>query len=204
MNSKTTMYTAVLIFDNMELLDFAGPYETLSVVNRYHSPVNIRTIAPLSSKPIVTSDGVRIIPDSVLEEVTKADLMIIPGGQGTKPLADDKEFCRKLRDFIEGCQSCLSVCTGSRILASCGVLDGRRFTSHYTAIDEIESRTRGGKGVRHTRYVESENIITAAGISAGIDAALKYVERRWGHEIAVSVSRHMEYQSEYWKDKGEE
>lgn len=192
-----TRNVAVLVFDDVELLDFCGPLEVFSVAaGRGDAPAfRVYTIAGQEG-PLRARNGTRFIPDFGLHNCPPPDLLVIPGGQGTRSLLQDEALLAWLREQHARCELTLSVCTGSLLLAQAGLLRGLRATTHWGSLDLLASLAPETRVMCDTRYVDNGRIITAAGISAGIDMALHVVERLLGTEHAATTARHMEY--DYW------
>jgi transcriptional regulator GlxA family with amidase domain len=131
-----------------------------------------------------------MMADHALSEVTAADVVLVPGGAGTRPLMQDEEMLRWLREVDRGAKWTTSVCTGSLLLAAAGLLEGKRATGHWLYLEPL--REFGAEPVGG-RYVEDGKAITAAGVSAGIDMALYLVGREVGPEVAQAVQLGIEY-----------
>ena len=192
-----TRNVAILIFDDVELLDFCGPYEVFSVAASRNSPPPFR-VCTLAVKPgpVIARNGLSINANYGLHDCPPPDLLVIPGGQGTRPLLKDEALLGWLREQDARSELTLSVCTGSLLLARAGLLQGLRATTHWGSLGLLEALAPGTQVLRDTRYVDNGRIITSAGISAGIDMSLHVVERLLGVEHAAATARHMEY--DYW------
>lgn len=188
----------VLIFDGAELLDFAGPVEAFSAVERDgENPFNTVTVAE-SLESIATPNGLRCLPDHTLADAPKLDVLVVPGGMGTRREIDNENLIAWIRQTAGEAEVVTSVCTGSFLLAKAGLLDGLRVTTHWGSIERLrKSFPAIGEVVENTRFVDEGRIVTAAGVSAGIDMALHVIERLAGREAAASSARLMEY--DYWK-----
>ena len=192
-----TRAVAILIFDDVEVLDFCGPFEVFSVASSRRDPPPFRvfTVAGKAG-PVVARNGLSVNPDFTLENCPAPDLLIIPGGQGTRPLLKDAALLDWIREQDSRCELTLSVCTGSLLLAQAGLLGGLRATTHWGSLDLLASLAPSTRVLDDARYVDNGWIITSAGISAGIDMSLHVVERLLGSEHAARTARHMEY--DYW------
>ncbi len=188
---------AILIFDDVELLDFCGPFEVFSVAASHSEvpPFRVYTIAGKPG-PVIARNGLSVNPDFNLKDCPTPDLLVIPGGQGTRPLLQDEALLGWIREQYARTELTLSVCTGSLLLAQAGLLQGLSATTHRGSLDLLASLAPETQVLRDTRYVDNGRIVTSAGISAGIDMALHIVERLLGAEHAAATARHMEY--EYW------
>ena len=192
-----TRAVAILIFDDVELLDFCGPYEVFSVASSRRDPPPFRVFTVAGEAgPVVARNGLSVNPDFTLENCPPPDLLIVPGGQGTRPLLKDAALLDWIREQKSRCELTLSVCTGSLLLAQAGLLEGLRATTHWGSLDLLASLAPSTRVLADTRYVDNGRIITSAGISAGIDMSIHVVERLLGSEHAASTARHMEY--DYW------
>lgn len=184
---------ALLVYPQVEVLDLAGPFEVFSVADELHGHglFQVRTVAA-SAAPVTAVNGLRLVPDSTFDETAGADVLVVPGGAGSRAVAADPLALAWLRSRAAGAGALLSVCTGARILAAAGLLAGRRFTTDHEAWDELGG-VAGATLVRGVRYTRDGTLVAAAGISAGIDAALHVVAGLAGEGVALSTARYMEY-----------
>ncbi|MCY3720097.1 MAG: DJ-1/PfpI family protein [Anaerolineaceae bacterium] len=194
-----TRAVAILIFDDVEVLDFCGPFEVFSVASSRCDPPPFRVYTVASrAGPVIARNDLSVNPDFSLENCPPPDLLIVPGGQGTRPLLKDTALLDWLREQDSRCELTLSVCTGSLLLAQAGLLEGLRATTHWGSLDLLASLAPSTRVLDDVRYVDNGGIITSAGISAGIDMSLHVVERLLGSEHAARTARHMEY--DYWPE----
>lgn len=186
-----------LLFDDMELLDFAGPCEVFSVTNELRGPglLEIETVSSTGGR-VRTRNGIVIQPDGALPWALRADILVIPGGRGTRALVKDSQIIEWVRSVAEGAELVLSICTGSMVLAKAGLLDGLKATTHHTVFDEFEAMAPNTRLLRGARFVDNGKVITSAGISAGIDMSLHVIERLFGKEAADATAAYMEYRRE--------
>ena len=182
---------AILLFDEVELLDFAGPFEVFSVAGR-DGAFEVCTVAETIS-PIRTRGGLTVTPDYALEDAPRANILVIPGGQGARTAMHRDDVLHWVRTRAETAEVVLSVCTGALILARAGLLAGCTVTTHRDALGALADLAPGATVVDDHRFVDNGAIVTAAGISAGIDGALHLVERRCGTNYAHETAQHMEY-----------
>jgi transcriptional regulator GlxA family with amidase domain len=191
------MNIAIPIFDRFTALDAVGPYEVLSRLP------NARVHFVASERgPRRTENGMlALTADLALDELTEPDIVVMPGGYGTRELAEDEEILGWLRHAHETSLWTTSVCTGSLVLAAAGLLDGLEATTHWLTLDALAEY--GAKPVSR-RVVEhpEARIITAAGVSAGIDMALTLVARMAGDELAQAIQLGIEYDPEPPFDSG--
>ena len=141
---------------------------------------------------VSNGQGIRIATEAVTEQ-DLGDVWLIPGGGGTRPLAKDERFLVLLRQIAEKSEYCLTVCTGSALLAKCGALDGRRATSNKIAFDWVVTMSDKVSWIYDARWVEDGKFFTSAGVSAGIDMALGFVSHLRGEKEAENIARKMEY-----------
>jgi transcriptional regulator GlxA family with amidase domain len=195
----------ILIFDGVELLDFAGPYEVFSrtrltpgVDSRRtdeSAPFHVFTVAK-SADPVSSTGGLKIIPQYSFAAAPSIDLLLIPGGIGTRALLNEDETLGWIRDTAAKAGRVTSVCTGSLLLAQAGLLRGRRATTHWGAFDLLQqiSNSLGAdiSIMRGARFVD-DGVVTSAGVSAGIDMALYLVEQMFGASIANDTAEYLEY-----------
>jgi transcriptional regulator GlxA family with amidase domain len=181
---------AIALWDGVEELDFAGPYEVLTAWGRFSErAITVQTVAE-SAEPIRCAHGLRVIPDRRWDDAGRVDLLVLPGGN-TEPLRADDVFLERMRDLAAQGTLMTSVCTGALVYAKAGLLDGRPATTHWSALE-----TLGGFDVRvdpDARFVDDGEIVTAAGVSAGIDMALHLVARLESVEQAQAVRRYIQY-----------
>ena len=195
----------IFIFDMVELLDFAGPFEVFSRTrlipgvesrrSEESAPLYIFTVSK-SDKLIVTTGGLRIAPHFCFEAAPPIDLLVIPGGLGTRSLLTDKTTLDWIRTTAAQAKRVTSVCTGSLLLASAGVLNGKRATTHWGALDllqQISDSLHASVHVERSARVVDDGVITSAGISAGIDMSFYVVEQIFGKEVADETAHYMEY-----------
>lgn len=190
---------AVLVYDGVELLDFAGPGEVFSAAGRHHGPgVEVFTVGP-SARPVVSQGFVTVTPRYAMAESPPPDVLIVPGG-GVRSLLGDPAAMTWIRRVAAEAEVVMSVCNGAIVLAEAGLLDGLEATTHHGSLAAL--RKAAPKATVHAdrRFVDNGRIVTAAGVSAGIDAALHVVSRLFGPEQAEGVARYMEYP---WQPSGE-
>jgi transcriptional regulator GlxA family with amidase domain len=181
----------ILIFDDVELLDVAGPFEVFSVAGR-EGAFDVQTVAE-TTNPIRTRGGLTVTPDMPLQDASAADVLVVPGGQGARTAMHRDAVLDWVRTGAETAEIVLSVCTGAFILAQAGLLSGCTVTTHHSVLDRLAELAPDAAVVDDQRFVDNDAIVTAAGISAGIDAALHVVGRLCGSAHAAATARHMEY-----------
>ena len=191
----------ILIFEGVEILDFAGPFEVFSRTrlvpgaasrrSEESAPFNVFTVAK-SRAPIQTTGNLEVVPRHGFADAPRIDLLLVPGGWGTRPLLDDRETLEWIRGAAATARRTTSVCTGSLLLAKIGLLAGRRATTHWAALDLLESLDAGVKVERALRVVD-DGIISSAGVASGIDMAFYVVETLFGKAVADETARYIEY-----------
>ena len=185
---------AILLFDEIEVLDFAGPFEVFAVTNEPHDhgAFNVVTFA-LKPGTIRTRNGLKIVPEFTTDNCPAPHILIVPGGAGTRPLLHQPAFLEWIRVKNRSAEIVMSVCTGALVLAKAGLLDGLRATTHHDCFDLLRELAPRTEVVETERFVDNGKILTSAGISAGIDCALHVVARELGEPAAAATARYMEY-----------
>ena len=185
---------AILLFDDVEVLDFAGPFEVFAVANELHQADAFHTFT-LTLKPgtVRARNGLKILPDFTLENCPTPQVIVIPGGAGTRPLMHMPALHEWLRVKSRAAEVVMSVCTGSLILGRAGLLDGLRATTHHHTFAELRLAAPNTEVVETERFIDNGKVITSAGISAGIDASLYVVARLLGEDAATRTAEYMEY-----------
>ena len=182
---------AIVVFNGVEELDFVGPWEVLSVAKQLGAPLEVFTVGwPVTA--INCAKGLKIIADYDFAGKPRADVVLVPGGKGTRQLAEDDSFNAELRAYLAQAKWQTSVCTGAALLARAGFLEGRRATTNRGALDFLRAHAPHTY-ILDQRYVHDGNVVTSAGVSAGIDMALWLVGHLFGEDTAHSTQNHMEY-----------
>lgn len=180
----------VVLWDGVEELDFAGPYEVLTAWARESErEITVRTVAE-TTEPIRCSHGLRVLPDVAWADLGRVDLLVLPGGD-SRPLVADDGFVQRMRDLAAAGTLMTSVCTGALVYGAAGLLTNRPATTHWSALDRLAAY--GVDVDADARFVDDGEIVTAAGVSAGIDMALHLVARLESPERARSVRRYIQY-----------
>ncbi|MFN3759814.1 MAG: DJ-1/PfpI family protein [Algoriphagus aquaeductus] len=185
----------IFVFEEVEVLDFAGPFEVFSVAAQLsnYQLLQVSTFGT-SQTPIRTKNGLQVIPDTGLDSLESLDFLVIPGGDGTKKIIQNPGVLASLQSKINSSQWTMSVCSGSRILGKTGFLDHKAYCTHHEVFESMEEIVPTGMPQPQLRFVQSDRKIwTAAGISAGIDLALHLTELTFGKELATSTANYMEY-----------
>jgi transcriptional regulator GlxA family with amidase domain len=194
-NSLATRNLAILIFDDVEVLDFCGPFEVFAVTGRdaVPRPFHVYTIAEQSG-PVLARNGLSVNPRYTLADCPKPDILLVPGGLGTRREMHNANLVNWIRDTSSNVELVLSVCTGALLLAQAKLLDGLEATTHHASIDLLKRIAPNTTVHTDRRYVDNGKIILSAGISAGIDMSFHVVARLLGAEQALETARHMEYE----------
>ncbi len=191
----------ILLFDEVEVLDFAGPYEVFSrtrltpgVDSRRSdesAPFRVFTVAARSD-PIIATGGLRVLPDFDPASAPPIEVLVVPGGFGTRALLQNRDILDWIRQTAAAAQRVTSVCTGALLLASAGLLTGRRATTHWGSLAllaDLDQTIRVEAGLR----VVNDGVVTSAGVSAGIDMAFAVVEAMHGSAVADETAHYMDY-----------
>ena len=192
------MRIAIGLFDGAEELDFAGPWEVLGYWAREvaQAEVEVITVAP-SLEPVRAAKGLRVLPDHTLHDAGPIDVFVMPGGRGTRKLLDpDEPLHVALRAMAAGGTLLTSVCTGSLVYAAAGLLRNRPATTYWSAFDELLALDPSIEVRKDDRFVDDGDVITSAGVSAGIDMALHLVSRLADVDEARATRRGIQYDPE--------
>jgi putative intracellular protease/amidase len=189
------MQIAYLLYDRFTALDITGPHDVLNSVPGNEAVFVAEEPGPIRNE----SDTLSLVADASIDEVKSPDILVVPGGFGTRALLDHEPILSWLRDVHESSTWTTSVCTGSLLLAAAGILDGAPATTHWLARDLLKEL---GAIPVSERVVEHGKIVTAAGVSSGIDMALGLVQRINGEEVAQAVQLGIEYDPEPPLDAG--
>jgi transcriptional regulator GlxA family with amidase domain len=188
-------HVAILVFDEVEILDFAGPFEVFAVADELHAHSVFHTFTvALAPGSVRARNGLKIVPDFSLETCPPPNVLIVPGGFGTRALLAKPALLEWLRLKARDAEMVASVCTGALVLAKAGLLDGLAATTHHENVDDLRllaPRTEVRPGVR---FVDNGKVCCAAGISAGLDLSLHLVARLMGTTAAEKTAHYMEYE----------
>ena len=184
--------TAILVYNGAAELDFAGPHEVFSISATIGHPEDQLYTVAKTDEIIVGLGGLKIVPDYTFATVPAPDILIVPGTQDPLAILGDKEMLDWVRKTDEKTQWTTSVCTGSFILLASGVAQGKKVTTHWMGIEPMKQMNLATV-VEGTRYVQDGKIVTAAGITAGIDMALWLIGRIYSPDHARQVQEIMEY-----------
>lgn len=187
----STFEIGIGLYQRVEELDFAGPYEVLTAWARSSErDIRVRTIA--DSDVIECSHGLKVIPDAKWDDVEHLDLLVTPGGN-IGDVQDDASFIGRLRGFADAGVLMTSVCNGALLYANAGLLTGKRAATHWGSVERLRQYD-GVEVDESARFVDEGMVVTAAGVSAGIDMALHLVERLESAEMSAAVRRYIQYE----------
>jgi transcriptional regulator GlxA family with amidase domain len=186
----------IALFDGAEELDWAAPWEVLSYWSRYRSEdhIEVFTVTQDNSRPIECAKGLRVLADHSWDSAPEIDVLVVPGGRGTRVLLGDEVMRAWLRSIHECARLMTSVCTGAFLLADAGLLKGRAATTHWSDFDELLTIDGTIEAKPEARFVDEGDIITAAGISAGIDMALYLIVRLHSEDRAREIKQRLQYE----------
>jgi transcriptional regulator GlxA family with amidase domain len=187
------MRIAIAVFDDAEELDFAGPWEVLAAWSSlYPDDVEVVMVGD-STDPVTCAKGMRVVPEVNWEDLGDVDVLVYPGGRGTRGQLGNERIRERLRSLKQRGTLMTSVCTGALVYADAGLLDGRPATTYWSAFDELLPLGRAISPRPNDRFVDDDEVITAAGVSAGIDMALHLVARLGSLDKAREVRRYIQY-----------
>jgi len=186
---------ALLLFDNIEVLDFAGPFEVFAVADslRDHTAFNLCTVS-LTQGTVRAVNGLKVLADYTLDDCPAPDVLLVPGGAGTRKLLNQPALLEWVRIKSRTAEIVASICTGALVLGKAGLLDGLRVTTHHQCLDELRTAAPSAIVDPSHRFHDNGKFCTAAGISAGIDLSLHLVARLLGPGAAAATARYMEYE----------
>ncbi len=192
---------AVLLFDNVEVMDFAGPFEVFGVTGLRDGKAlfDVFTVAR-EHKPVLARNNLSINPDYTFRDCPTADILVVPGGFGTRREKHNPVVIDFIRRASEPAERVLSVCSGALLLARAGLLEGLRATTHRGALAELAADAPNTTVLGTARVVDNGKVVLSAGISAGIDAALHVVAELHGAAQAQETADYMEYDWRYGRD----
>ena len=189
----------IVLFEDIEVLDFCGPFEVFSATRLNEesrreepSPFEVLLVAERPG-PVTTSGGMTVLPQYLFDNCPRLDVVVAPGGWGTRRELKNPVMLGWLRDRAAEAETVTAVCTGSMLLGFAGLLDGLHATTHWRSLDWMRDSLPSVTVEYDKHFVEDGRMFASAGISAGIDMALKVVARYFGEEIARATARHMEF-----------
>jgi len=196
-----TLNVGILLFDDVEVLDFAGPFEVFSRTrlvagaasrrSEESAPFQVFTVAETPG-PVTATGGLRVLPHHTFADAPAIDLLVVPGGFGARRLLERNTVLDWIRAQAEGARHVTSVCTGSLLLARAGLLAGRRATTHWSALDALAALDPTISVQADARVVH-DGVVSSAGVAAGIDMAFALVEMLCGPDVADDTARYIDY-----------
>lgn len=191
-----TKNVAVVIYEGVEILDFAGPAEVFAVAAGYGAfdgqrAFNVYTVSK-TKEPIVSQGFIDVVPDYSIDDAPRPDVLILPGGS-SQSVIGDPAFLGWVESASAGAENVLTVCTGAFIAGRAGLLDGAEATTWYNAVPRLAAQFPEAKVHEGRRFVDNGKLITTAGVSAGIDGSLHFVARTLGRYVADRTAEYMEY-----------
>ena len=189
---------AILIFEEVDLLDVGGPYEVFLTADRIHQrrggeSIFEVTVASPDGQPVTSFGGMGLVPQAAVADIDHADLIVIPGAITIETVCATPEVCEAVATLIERSTTTTSVCTGAFLLADQGLLDGVPWTTHFEDVADLATRIGSDQGHARVRWVDNGDVVTAGGLSNGIAMALHMVERLAGRELAVTTANQIGY-----------
>lgn len=191
--------TGIVLFEDVEVLDFCGPFEVFSATRLNEdrrredpSPFEVVLIAERAG-PVTATGGMAVTPHCTFETAPDLEILLVPGGWGTRLQAGNETLLAWLRQRAPHARILASVCTGSMLLGAAGLLEGRRATTHWRSLDRMREAFPGVTVDPRSHFVQDAHVWTSAGISAGIDMSLRLVAHLLGEPVARATARHMEY-----------
>jgi transcriptional regulator GlxA family with amidase domain len=197
--SDCKLVVGILIFNNVEILDVAGPFEVFSVtrINEHlrfeeDSPFKVMLIAE-NPNQILTVGGLHLTPDFTIDNCPKLDLLMVPGGMGNRTEVNNSTLLKWISNQNGKTKLIASVCTGSSLLGRAGLLDGHDATTHWRSFDFLLESAPKAHILKNVLFTLEEPVFTSAGVAAGIDLALYIVSYFWGVDVGQATARHMQY-----------
>ncbi len=197
MGTPDERWLGILLFDAVEELDAVGPWEVLSWWTQNFPDDGYRaTTFSVDGAPVRCAKGMTITPEHSAADVGRLEVLVHPGGRGTRPLLEDAEHLERVRQWRRDVPLMTSVCTGALVYAAAGLLTGRPATTYHDALDVLGALDASIEVRRDDRFVDDGDVVTSSGVSAGIDMALHLVARLVGPERARQVRRGIQYDPE--------
>ncbi|EJR76505.1 TPA: DJ-1/PfpI family protein [Bacillus cereus] len=184
----------IFLFNEVEVLDFAGPFEVFSVTEvNEEKPFTVYTVSE-NGEMITARNGLKVQPDYSIKNLPPVDILIIPGGLGAREYEIKNEIVIKwIRQQMKEVKLMTSVCTGALLLAKAGLLEGLKATTHWASIEKFKNEFQNVEVIENVKFVDEGHIITSAGISAGINMAFHIVKNLLGVHVAEDTAKRMEY-----------
>lgn len=193
--NKKPWKVCIFLFDDVEVLDFAGPFEVFSVTHLENGeqPFQVKTVSETGG-PIIACNGLKVQPDYSFATMPDADILVIPGGRGAREQEIHKEqVIAWIAGQMKQVQLMTSVCTGALLLAKAGLLEGKKATTHWSSLERLAKEFPEVSVQHGVKFVDEGHIVTSGGISAGINMSFHIVQRLLGAETARQTAKRMEY-----------
>ncbi len=184
------LHTGIVLFENFELLDVFGPAQLFGMLKTRFEVSMIGQTA----KPVISAQGPTVLVDREIAEVDDLDILLVPGGAGTRTEIDNEILLSWIREMSSECSFVTSVCTGSALLAKAGLLDGKRATSNKSAFEWVSHQGPDVEWVCKARWVSDGRFWTSSGVSAGMDMSLALIEEIHGADLATLIANATEYE----------
>ncbi len=183
----------IIIFPQVEEIDFVGPYEVLSYINKVRPGSTTVILVAENPEPVTAFNGLRVLPDATLKDCPPLDIIVVPGGKGRLAAMKNPAILEFLRSRRPHAKYTASVCTGAFLLAEAGLLAGRNATTYHAAFDELASH---GVRVVPSKVVRDGDIVTAAGVTSGLELGFCLLRELFGADLAREVARRIEYDTD--------
>jgi len=195
---------AILLFDDVEVLDFAAPFEVFSLAGTRIAPGTLEVTTVAARPQVSARNGLGVSRHRSFGEAGRPEVVVLPGGPGVeRVLSDDPESVAWIRDTVPKASFALAICSGALFLARGGWLANRRASTHHSDIELLKRMEPSVQITHGKRYVVDGSLITSDGISAGLDASLYLVSRVLGTDVATRTAEWMEYDSDAWRSNGQ-
>lgn len=187
----------IFLFKNVEVLDFAGPFEVFSVGSQIEGYKDYKVVTfSEDGLKISAVNGLSVNPDYSIDNLPQLDFLVIPGGDGTKQVIQNEQLMKNLKELIDLSKWTMTVCSGSRIPAKLGLLDKNPFCTHHSVYESISSICPSAIPHTDRRFIQSsEKLYTSAGITAGIDLSFYLLQNTFGKPLATATAKYMEYEA---------
>lgn len=183
----------IVVFDDAEELDIVGPWEVFTMANAVQPGSHKVMLVAEKDHPVRCAKGMRLLPHETIETCPKLDILLIPGGQGTRREVENRPLLDWIAKAAGDCRWVTSVCTGALLLTAAGPAKGKRITTHWSFVETLRGRNEASEVLENVRYVRDGRVVTSAGVSAGIDMALWLTGQLHSPGFARLVQRAMEY-----------
>lgn len=188
----------IFLFNEVEVLDFAGPFEVFSLADNDSGTGKAFTVCTVAQekKVIVARNGLSVCPEYGFSDCPHCDIIIIPGGYGAEEIEiNNVKVIEWIKERMKDVELMASVCTGAFLLARAGLLDGKKATTHWMDMDRLEKEYANVMVCRNKKFVDSSPILTSGGISAGINMSLYIVGKLVSAEVADATAKRMEFET---------